>query len=351
MDKRVQEYISRIETSKSLPTLPHILVKLISACQDENGSIEDMSRIIHTDVSMAAKILKLANSAYFRSSGKISRIDHAIARLGRDAIKNLAISSAIHQVFGKTALLNNGFDLKRFWRHSLTTAVLARTIAGNSGYNQPEQAFLAGMIHDIGRLILALNFPYEYKEVLNDRENEAESMIDREIRMMAPHTEIGVWLLTKWQMDSMTVDAVLYHHETVSRIKESFPLVKIVYAANDLAQVTGSSDETFSILKSLFKGDLPDTEELLLKADEEVQELADFLGLPIGEKELKGPEDKSTELKPPELVSEVKNLSLMAGVLQNLVSCTGEDAILEVIQEGLNLLFDVQKVIFFPGGS
>jgi len=348
MDKRAQEYISRIETSKSLPTLPNILVKLITACQDENGSVADMSKIIHADVSLSAKILKLANSPYFRTTGKISRIDHAITRLGREAIKNLAISSAINQVFSKkTALINNGFDLKRFWRHSLTTAVLARMIAKKSGYHQTEQAFLAGMIHDIGRLILATNFPQEYKEVLTSRSNDAESMIDRESRMMTTHTEIGVWLLKKWQLDSMTTDSVLYHHETVSRIRESFPLVKIVYAANDMAQLTGANDESFSILKSLLAGVLPDTEEMLQKADTEVQELADFLGLPIGEKELPGLEDKASHLKTPELISEVKNLSLLTGVLQNLVSCTGEDAILEVIQGGLNLLFDVQKVIFF----
>jgi HD-like signal output (HDOD) protein/signal transduction histidine kinase len=347
MNKRAQEYISRIETSKSLPTLPHILVKLISACQNDHISVADLSKIIHADVSLAAKVLKLANSAYFTTAGKISRIDHAVTRLGRDAVKNLAVSSAIQQVFRKTAPLTDGFDLTHFWRHSLTVAVLARTIAAKSGYHQPEQAFLAGMIHDIGRLILASNFPYEYKDVLHNKDHESESLIDREIRMMVSHTEIGVWLLKKWRMDSLTMDAVLYHHEPPSRISQSFPLVKIIYAANDMAQKTGSVDGAFNVLKSLFTGVSPDVEEMLLKADEEVQEWADFLGFSIGPKTLQTAEHQLGELQTPELVSEVKNFSLMTGVLQNLIACAGEDAILRVIQHGFHLLFDVQKVIFF----
>ena len=223
MNDRLQHYISRIETSKNLPTLPHILVKLIKACQDENGSIQDIAKIIRADASMSAKILKLANSSYFRSTEKIAQIDHALIRMGREAVKNLAISSAVHQVFSKSDIVSNGFDLKRFWRHSLTSAVLARMIAEKTGYNLPEQAFLAGMIHDIGRLILVTNFPDEYKAVLDGSENSTESIIDREIKMGAPHTEIGAWLLGRWNFDSMTIDAVRYHHEPVARIKESFP--------------------------------------------------------------------------------------------------------------------------------
>jgi HD-like signal output (HDOD) protein/signal transduction histidine kinase len=347
MDDRLQHYISRIETSKNLPTLPHILVKLINTCKDENGSIQDIAKIIRADASISAKILKLANSSYFRSTEKIVQIDHALIRMGREAVKNLAISSAVHQVFIKSGIVSNGFNLKRFWRHSLTSAVLARMIAEKTGYNLPEEAFLAGMIHDIGRLILVVNFPGEYNTILDGSENSAESIIEREMKMGAPHTEIGAWLLERWNFDSMTIDAARYHHEPVARIKESFPLVRIVYAANDMSRMTGSSDAAFCVLKGLFSCTFPDTVNLVLQAEEEVQELADFLGLPIGEKELFPPKNEQNDDQVPELINEVKDMSLLIGVLQNLASCPDEPAILRVIQEGLNVLFDVRKVIFF----
>jgi len=347
MNDRLKQYISRIESSHNLPILPHILVKLISACRDENGSVQEMAKIIRSDTSMAAKILKLANSSYFRSTTKIVQIDQALIRLGRDAVKNLAISSAVHQVFSRPDAVPNGFDLKRFWRHSLTSAVLAKMIAEKSAYNQPDQAFLTGMIHDIGRLLLATKFPDEYKAVLNGSEISTETLLEKEIRAGFPHTEIGAWLLNRWNFDSMTVDAVLYHHEPAARVKESFPLVRIVYAANDMSRMTGSSDEAFCVLKGLFPCTFPDTVQMMLQAEQEVQELASFLGLSIGERESAAPGSDRIDIKTPELVSEVKNFSLLVGVLQNLVACPDENAILKTIQEGLTILFDVRKVIFF----
>jgi signal transduction histidine kinase len=114
-----------------------------------------------------------------------------------------------------------------------------------------------------------------------------------------------------------------------------------------MSRMTGSNDETYCVLKGLFSGALPDTVEMVLNADDEVQELANLLGLPIGKKETFPPKDDSTDMKTPELVDEVKELSLLSGVLQDLVSCADENAILAVVQQGLNVLFDVQKVIFF----
>ncbi|MDR2861974.1 MAG: HDOD domain-containing protein [Syntrophobacterales bacterium] len=347
MDNRLQQYISRIETSKNLPTLPQILAKLVAACQDENGSIQDMAKIIRTDASMVAKILNVANSSFFRSSEKIVQIDQALSRMGRDTIKNLAISTAVNQVFGKKDLISRQFDLQRFWRHSLTSAVLAKMIAEKASYNLPEQAFLTGMIHDIGRLVLATNFPEEYDAVLLEAERSGESVWEREIKMGAPHTEIGAWLLRRWQFNPMEIDAVLYHHEPVDLIKESFPLARIIYVANDMSRLTKSDDKTFRVLKSLFPCTFPETVEMMLAAEEIVQELASFLGIFIEQKPDPAKEIEQITVKTPELFNEVRYISLLVGVINNLSGCTDEDSILKVIQEGLAILFDLHKVLFF----
>jgi len=347
MDNRLQKYISRIETSKNLPTLPQILAKLIAACQDENGSIQDMAKIIRTDASMVAKILNVANSSFFRSSEKIVQIDQALSRMGRDTIKNLAISTAVNQVFGKKDLISRQFDLQRFWRHSLTSAVLAKMIAEKASYNLPEQAFLTGMIHDIGRLVLATNFPEEYDTILLEAEKSGGTILEREIEVGAPHTEIGAWLLRRWQFNPMEIDAVLYHHEPVELIKESFPLARIIYVANDMSRLTKSDDKTFRVLKSLFPCTFPETVEMMLAAEEIVQELASFLGISIEQKPDSIKEGEKITVKTPELVNEVRYISLLVGVINNLSGCTDGNSILKVVQEGLAILFDLHKVLFF----
>jgi len=347
MDNRLQQYISRIETSKNLPTLPQILAKLIAACQDEEGNIHEMAKIIRTDASMVAKILNVANSSFFRSSEKIVQIDQALARMGRDTVKNLAISTAVNQVFGKSGLVSRQFDLRRFWRHSLTSAVLAKMIAEKASYNLPEQAFLTGMIHDIGRLVLATNFPDEYDTVLLEAEKTGETILEREIKMGAPHTEIGAWLLRQWKFNPMEIDAILYHHEPVDSIKESFPLARIIYVANDMSRLTNADDKTFRVLKSLFPCTFPEIVDMMMAAEEIVQELASFLGISIEQKPDSAREGEQITVKTPELVNEVRYISLLVGIINNLSNCTNENSIMKVVQEGLAILFDLHKVLFF----
>jgi len=347
MNAKLQYYISRIESSKNLPTLPHILVNLIHACENENSSIRDVAKIIRADASISAKIIKLVNSSYYRSAAKISQIDHALIRLGRNAIKNLAISSAVQQVFNKPDALAAGFDLKRFWRHSLTSAILARMIAEKTGYNLPEQAFLAGMIHDIGRLILAVNFPEEYETVLQGPNGTPESLLAAETRMGATHTEIGEWILTRWNIDSMIIDALRYHHEPAGRIQNAFPLTRIVHAANDMSRASGINDAAFGVLKGLFPCAFSDTVDMVVQAEEEVHSLAGFLGFSIGEKAKGSFPDQTSPLSSPEFVRTVKDHSLLVGVLQNLLSCRDENAILKAIQESLSILFDFRNLLFF----
>jgi len=144
MKSRTGPLFERIKTSKNLPTLPHILLKLIDACNSQHGTVRDISQIINKDSSLSAKVMKMVNSAYYGLPSRVTSIEQALLLLGTDAVKNIAISAAVFQVFGK-AKSDATFKLKLFWYHCLLCATTAKLIAEMTSYSSAEEAFLSGL--------------------------------------------------------------------------------------------------------------------------------------------------------------------------------------------------------------
>jgi HD-like signal output (HDOD) protein/signal transduction histidine kinase len=347
MDERFQNFLVHLKAFKRLPTLPQILVRLVEISGDDNISFQELSRILSTDAGLTSRVLHLANSSYYRNQEKISHIDQALLRMGRNTFKNLVFSAAVHQVFSSNHG-HNAFHLKRFWRHSLLTAILARMIASKTGYGETEQAFFAGMIHDIGRLVLSANFPELYANVLDNASasHESQHLLDEERKIGAPHTEVGAWLLSQWNLDSLTVDAVLYHHEPAERIATAFPLVKIVYAANILAEMTESRGVRCEEVMGFFSFSIDETSELIVQAEEEMETMAQSLGIDIGTKDHLPPREDNG-VKSLELTSDVENMAMLFGPLKNLTEAADEEGMLQAIHEGLRILFDAPEVLLF----
>lgn len=348
MDERFQNFLAHMKAFKRLPTLPHILIRLVEICGDDNISLKELSRILATDAGLAGRVLHLANSSYYRNQEKISHIDQALLRMGRNTFKNIVLSAAVHQVFSGNHG-HNAIHLKKFWRHSLLTAILARMIATKTGYREPEQAFFAGMIHDIGRLVLSANFPEAYAQVLDDAStaDEPGHLLEEERKIGAPHTVVGAWLLNQWNLDSLTIDAVLYHHEPPWRVATALPLVKIVYAANILAIVTESSAVRCEEVMGFFSFSSDETSELIVKAEEEMETMAQSLGIDIGTKDHPILCEEDDGDKSRELINDVEDMAMLFGTLKNLTEAADEESMLQAIHEGLRVLFDAPEVLLF----
>jgi HD-like signal output (HDOD) protein/nitrogen-specific signal transduction histidine kinase len=348
MDERFQNFLAQKKAFERLPTLPHILIRLVEICGDDNISLQELSRVLATDAGLTSRVLHLANSSYYRNHEKITHIDQALLRMGRNTFKNIVFSAAVHQVFSS----NHGHSathLKRFWRHSLLSAILARMIATKTGYGEPGQAFFAGMIHDIGRLVLSANFPDLYAQVLDNPSSahEPEHVLEEERKIGAPHTEVGAWLLSNWNLDSLTVDAVLYHHEPAGRIATAFPLVKIVYAANILSINTESRGERYLEVMSFFSFSSDETSELIVKAEEELETMAHSLGIDIGTKDHLPPREDDDGETCRELMHDVEDMAMLFGTLKNLTEAADEEGMLQAVHEGLRVLFDAPEVLLF----
>ncbi len=333
---------SRIAFSKNLPTLPQILLNLIDVCNRDDSTIDEMSQIINTDPSLSANVMRLINSAYYSLPNRVTTTGQAIVLLGTDAIKNIAISSSVYQVFDGVKG-DSVFKRKLFWWHSLMCATLARLIAGKSNYSSPDEAFLSGLLHDIGKLALLVNFPEEYPGILRSSSNRTDLLLEGEKRLGGTHCEVGSWMLDQWKMKSFIADAVLYHHEPLKKILDASPLVKITFVANILSSENLEANTRYRTAEEVFGFGQSETEGMLVQAGEEVEKIAQLMGIEI---ELPDNSDKDRE-KEKDLTYTVRNISFLQGTLQNLIEAYGESSILKVIRQGFQVLFDVNNALFF----
>ncbi|MCJ7617767.1 MAG: HDOD domain-containing protein, partial [Desulfobacterales bacterium] len=239
------EFFNKIEAAQSLLTLPHILLKLFELCNKKPVEIEAISQIINKDASLSMRLMSMANPVYCGLPDRVTTIDQALLLLGPDIGKNIATSAIVQQSFNE---MGSSYisALKILWRHSLMCAVLAKMIAGKVSYPSPDEAYLAGLFHDIGKLVLWANC----QEELQSTGNNPDALIDSEKRLGISHCETGAQLINSWLPQSFIADAVLYHHEPQHRIVDALPLVKIVYAANILSSgIDGDSSDNLDMAK------------------------------------------------------------------------------------------------------
>jgi len=351
-DKSLSDKLTKL---KHIPTLPHILLQLIKACNADSGSLKEISRIVEKDTALTSQLLRLVNSAYYSKNNKISSVDGAVTFMGTNAIKNIAICSSVHEVFHKVKS-RAGFNLKHFWWHSLKCAILAKLIAQKLKFHDPDEAFLFGMLHDLGKIILWINFPVQYADLLEKRKDQPDLILAGETQLGANHAEIGAWLLKEWNFQHDIADAVLCHHHSQYSMLNAPPLAQFVYVANLLSNNSDQKiKEGLTASQKIFGFTQSAAEEFLCRADEELRTMAESLGIEIEPFKANGFEysedDRASEIL---LTKEVRDRSLLLSTVQNLVGATDETAIWRETSQGLHILFGLTSIHFFaydPGNN
>lgn len=344
-EKSLSDKLSRL---KHIPTLPHILLQLIKACNADSGSLKEISRIIEKDTALTSQLLRLVNSAYYSKNNKISSVDGAVTFMGTNAIKNIAICSSVHEVFHKVKS-KTGFNLKHFWWHSLKCAILAKLIAQKLKFHDPDEAFLFGMLHDLGKIILWVNFPEQYADLLEKRKGQPDLILAGETQLGANHAEIGAWLLKEWNFQHGIADAVFCHHHSQYSMLTAPPLAQCVYVANLLSNNSDQKiREGLTASQRIFGFTQSVAEELLYKADEELKTMAESLNIeiePFKSNDFEYSEDdRAREIL---LTKEVRDYSLLLSTVQNIVGATDETTIWRETSQGLQILFGLTSIHFF----
>jgi len=233
LDDAVKDVVSTID---SLPSAPRIYLELLDELAKDNCSAKSLADLISLDLGMSAGILKLVNSAFFGQRVRIESITHAVNLLGTEIIKSLIVYLDFFTKFNKAAFPD--FDLEMLWSHSLTTGLFARTIARAEGAPESlaDECHIAGLLHDVGKLVLAVNFETQYADVLVRCREENRTVWEMEKQTLKiSHAEVGAYLLGLWGLSDQVVAAVFHHHEPLLAPAGGFSPLSAVHAANVLA--------------------------------------------------------------------------------------------------------------------
>lgn len=217
----------RLEIQKIdyLPPMPTVAQEILIASNDETSDLDDIAKIIKKDPALTAKIIGMANSAFFGFGRNVSTLEQAIINvLGLDLVKGFALSLAMSSVFQPEKCTN--FNVKRYWSSAFLTAELATGFASHIDSKQvldPNQLYLYGLLHNIGILILADRFPNIMSELFaTASENKEKRLIDYETETVDfNHHEAGAWLAHKWKLPYEIIDIIEHHHDLGYRERNS----------------------------------------------------------------------------------------------------------------------------------
>jgi putative nucleotidyltransferase with HDIG domain len=246
-DDKLRQFVSELA---SLPSLPSVYNELIARLQEPDASAKEIGRIVSRDVGMSAKLLQLVNSAFFGLRQRIADPVQATIYLGLNTMKSLVISVHVFNQYSGTRL--GPISLAAFQRHSLTVGGLARRIAEMEGADREsvDFAFIAGLLHDLGKLVLAANLPQEYQRALARAESEGMGLPEAEREVLgANHAKVGAYLLGLWGLPGPVVEAVAFHHNPSECAGSHFSPLTAVHAANIFSLEIGPRDDEYAMIE------------------------------------------------------------------------------------------------------
>ncbi|MFN3532374.1 MAG: HDOD domain-containing protein [Candidatus Brocadia sp.] len=220
----------------SLPSLSNLYAEIIETIQSPNVSMEKIGHIISKDIGMTAKVMQLVNSAFYGLRRRISDPTEAAVVLGFNTIKALALSYSLFSSLNQIKIHN--FSPDALWQHSMAVGSFAKKIARAENYPLKgiDDAFVAGMLHDLGKLVLAINLPERYSEKLTLLEKNNISHLEAEMQVFnGTHAEAGAYLVGLWGITDPIVEALAFHHSPGVCPSKGFSLVTAVHVANVLA--------------------------------------------------------------------------------------------------------------------
>ncbi|HVO66748.1 MAG TPA: HDOD domain-containing protein [Syntrophales bacterium] len=233
----------RIANIGNLPTVPETLKRLSRIIEKPNVSLTEIAGFVQSDPALTFRILKMVNSAVYGFPGRIASVSHAIMLLGLNVVKGLLLGISVFELMQKAMV--------GLYEHSMGCAAASRIIAQRKGLREPEEAYVAGLIHDIGKVVMALEFTKSYEAALACAEQENISIGKAEKQFFADnHAVLGGVLSEKWRFPKKLTEAIFYHHQP--RSAESFPLeTAIVHLADILTKARGlgfSGDQIVPII-------------------------------------------------------------------------------------------------------
>lgn len=333
-----------------LPSPPQTLMRLMVLCQSDDAGMAELAELIASDPGLAAKVLSVASSAaYYRAHDQSLTLLQATSTLGMALIKVLVISESVFQTvnaFRQTVAI----DLRYFWKHSLTVAVLARTLAERQGDIGSEDAYLTGLLHDVGRLALLAAVPENYTELFGLRDDPS-LCAQEQYALGISHTEAGAWLLEHWHLSSGMAQSVLLHHTDAPHLQGVAPLARTVHLAHRLADLPTDS-RLEAPTWAAEQGLSPDEINVLVQqAALQVTQIARDLGVDISSTGAPTAASQAVTRPQPldtvhaELARDVLDRSVLNEMAMTLINLTSTNAALTSLRQHASALLQLEDAI------
>ncbi len=280
------EFQKKLERISNLPTLPSVVERMTRLLSNPRTTAEEIGHVIQTDQSLASNVLKLVNSAFYGFPGRISTVTHAVVILGFSTVKNIVITASVLNYFKSKGDQGSQFDTNAFWVHSLSCGAASKTLAKYTGSVDPDQCFMGGLLHDIGKIILYHYFPEEFIAVLANVKKKDILIFDSEREILGQtHQDIGAHVARHWNLPGSLQRVIRYHHAP-SNSAENQATCAIVHCADILirALAYGSGgDGKIPVVEEkswdMLGLKLQSLEQILKDIDEEVDKSKDIMDL------------------------------------------------------------------------
>lgn len=198
-----------IMNASDLPTIPVVATKVLQLIEREGASAEELAKVVASDPAVAARVLKISNSSFYGCQRQIQTLSHAIMMLGYNTLKSLVIAASVKQVYQPYGLTE-----RMLWEHSFGAGLAARIIAGRTRLINEEEAFLGGLFHDIGKIVMNTMDNQQFQTIMQICYNDKVTFLEAEQQVYHyNHAQVGAMVIKKWNFPDMLMKAVGEHHE------------------------------------------------------------------------------------------------------------------------------------------
>lgn len=353
---RLPEPIRQAIASGRAPSPPQVLLRLLQMVDDDDTSLAELARLVEQDPGLCTRVLTAANSPAIRRGQRWSSIESCLMALGTRLVRSIATCLSVQSLFDERSAPRT-VELSAFWTHSLLIAELSRSLAASSAYPRPDEAYLAGLLHDVGELILLSALGEPYLAVLASCSSEAALQELESEHFGVHHGEIGTWLADQWQLDAAFADGILFHHASAEQITTAAQLPQFVWLAHELS----GCDEVPEALEAFAARLLPGVANGRLRtlrdqAEQRMCVIADAIGMT--------PLDRSADAAPPglprvlaksrrvegdaqrQIAKRIGNQALMQPLQQDLFTLAGQGEMMLALREAARILFELNHVAF-----
>ncbi|MCG5502037.1 HDOD domain-containing protein [Ectothiorhodospira lacustris] len=301
---------------ETMPSLPQVLLNILDAIQDEQADLRSLGEIILQDPAMTARLIAVANSAHYARAGGCRSLDRAIMVLGQRTVKNVVMTAAMKQMFDELGRRHRRF-LKESWRGTLVTATLAQALAALTRYPRPEEAYLCGLLVNLGRLARLTLDESRYPGLLETAEDDQDLIRREQATYGSSHCEEAAGLMAQWGLNPLLSDAVRYHLEPARQVRDAHHLVKLVNLAHALGAgeaITEGAAEAADLLFGLNEGL---SSELRDSVQEDTRRLAAALEIELDDRD-RTASDRRAEQRLGQCLGDLGQLDRVQGELSQV---------------------------------